>query len=79
MSEQSIITVLVEDVVAQAFYDYQPWEPTTHEDPGCASEVTLNAICVDGVNLMDVLKDSVLADIKVECFDAEENSDDETI
>lgn len=72
MSEQSIKTNLGDEIAVTVYFDYQPVERQTLEDPGCDSDVTINAVCVYGDEERDIqriIKDSVLESLRMECFE----------
>jgi hypothetical protein len=50
---QTTITYI--DVELEVDYDYEPEEPATRDEPGCAHEAIINAVTVGGVNITDII------------------------
>ncbi len=72
MSEISIKTNLGDEIDVTVYFDYQPVERQTHDHPGCDSDVTINAVCVDNDEKKDIqiiIRDSVLESLRMECFE----------
>jgi len=73
MSE--LFMTIGEDLPVLVDYDYQPEESGDLETPVVAESVTINAVCVGDIDIMDLLRDSVINDISdqvLEGFDKEE-------
>lgn len=72
MSEKWIESNLGDEIGVTVYFDYQPVEYQTHDDPGCDSEVTINSVCVDNdenKDILGIIKDSVLDSLRMECFE----------
>jgi len=64
-------------------FDYSPGEKGVHTlsngDPGwpeVPSDVDINSICLDGVDVQDLLTDKDIEDIIQQCFDSVEGDND---
>ena len=75
MKDQKIETEIGSEIAVTVYFDYQPEEKEESNYPGCPAEVTLNSVCVNGVNGADILE--CLADL--ECAWLEERCMDSVI
>jgi len=76
MSERKITTCLCDNTMCTVFFDYEPSEQATHDCPGCDSSVTINSVEVEGYEIDLVLRETTLDALKMECFDAVENTEE---
>jgi len=70
--EQSIETHIGDEIAVTVWFDYEPAQQQTHWDPAYTSEVTINAVCVDGDKERDieaVLSCDTLQDLNFKCFE----------
>ena len=70
MKEQLLVTMIGEDLSVKVYFEYQPEEPETLEEPGCPSEVTINNVFVDSEleqDIEDCLNERTLDKLKEEC------------
>jgi hypothetical protein len=44
------------DVDLTIDYDFEPEEPATRDEPGCAAEATINSICVGEVDITHLIE-----------------------
>jgi len=40
----------------EVIFDYHPEEPSTHDYPGCGSEICINEVFVNGVDIVELLE-----------------------
>lgn len=82
MSEHSITTHIGEDIEVLVWFDYQPKEKQTHDDPGCDSEVTINGVMTGNLDgdggqcLMSVLSTDIMMGLRLQCFESMETTND---
>ena len=70
MDEQNLFTHIGSEIGVTVYFDYQPEEPSEPDYPGCPSEVTLNAVYVDGSqdrDILEVLDDQCCRFLEREC------------
>lgn len=73
MSEHTLVTQIGSDVEVLILFDYQPYEKPELNYPGCASQVTINAVYVDsdkGKDLLDTLSEEIFAGLEEQCEDS---------
>ncbi len=70
MSEETLTTLLTENLAVTVHFDYQPNEAQTDIYPGCPAVVELNAVCVGENDIMSKLSKSVLAELVDVCMDS---------
>ncbi len=68
MSEETLTTLLTENLAVTVHFDYQPNEAQTNTYPGCPAVVELNAVCVGDIDIMSVLSKHVLAELIEACM-----------
>jgi hypothetical protein len=68
MIEHEHRTLIGEDLPVTVYFDFQPEESATLEYPGCAAEVTINAVEVENHN-MDVDNHDILDCLSKSCID----------
>ena len=68
MSEQKLSTLLTDEVVITAYFDYQPQELETSTYPGCAAVAELNSVLIGTYDIMPVLSQSVLSALADKCL-----------
>ena len=71
-SEFTMTTVIGDEINISVMFDYQNHENTAYDDPGCDSEVTINAVLVAGRDDQDIkaiLSDKVIDNLVIECFE----------
>ena len=66
MSEQTYDTHIGEGMPVTVYYDTQPFEPATLEEPGCPAEITINAVEVNEINIESDLSEDTLDRISLE-------------
>lgn len=44
------------DVDLTVDYDFEPGEPATYDEPGCADEAIINSICVGDVDITHLIE-----------------------
>lgn len=70
--EHSIETHIADEIAVTVWFDYEPAQEQTHSDPSFPSEVTINAVCVDGDERKDieaVLTPGTLENLRLKCFE----------
>ncbi len=70
MDEQKLCTHIGSEICVNVYFDYQSSEPVEMYYPGCSSEVTINAVLVDGSNardILEILNDGCRSALEIEC------------
>lgn len=70
--EHSIETHIGDEIAVTVWFDYEPAQEETYWEPDFASEVTINAVCVDNDDKKDieaVLSHDTLENLRLKCFE----------
>lgn len=70
--EHFIETHIGDEIAVTVWFDYEPAQKQTQLDPSLASEVTINAVYVDGFikyDIGEVLSPDTLEDLRLKCFE----------
>jgi len=70
MSEETLKTVLTENLAVRVHFDYQPYEPQTDTYPGSPAVVELNAVYLGDIDIMSILSKSILAELVDVCMNS---------
>lgn len=70
--EQSIETHIGDEIEVRVWFDYEPPQFQTYWEPGCDSEIEINAVLVEGdkeKNIADILSPETLEHLRMRCFE----------
>jgi hypothetical protein len=70
--ERRLATHIGDEIGVVVHFDYQALESATRDYPGIDSDVTINAVCINGNDdndILAVLNAEIIESIKLECFE----------